>query len=201
MVFRFLLPAFWIAFLGGLILNRHRVRRDLGRDPVVLRSIVEAKYTRGLLDLLLRCAIVVVTIDVALNAVMPDTIASTIAVPLLRASSLARYIGLALLTLAGAIIGVAILQMGLSWRMGIDDVAPGELVTRGLYSRVRHPIYSGLILGLIGIALVTADALSIAVAAGGLVAVAVQARLEEEFLGGRYAHYNDYMSRTGRFWP
>jgi protein-S-isoprenylcysteine O-methyltransferase Ste14 len=51
-----------------------------------------------------------------------------------------------------------------------------------------------------GQAMLTADVISIAVAAAALVGLPVQAHLEEEFLAGRYgATYTDYRERTRRF--
>src|SRR5262249_31050694 len=50
--------------------------------------------------------------------------------------------------LAAAGIGVTALaqaQMGLAWRIGIDD-RPTALVTAGLYRLVRNPIYAGMLL-------------------------------------------------------
>jgi protein-S-isoprenylcysteine O-methyltransferase Ste14 len=55
-------------------------------------------------------------------------------------------------------IGLAILarvQLGSNWGMPMTEKAEPELVTSGPYRFVRHPIYSGLLAGLLGTALVT----------------------------------------------
>ncbi len=110
--------------------------------------------------------------------------------------------GLALLAAGVLLTSVAVLQMGVSWRVGIDRQAPGSLVTSGLYARVRHPIYSGMLLATAGLAGVTADLLSVTVAAIAFASLPVQARLEEEFLLARHPdEYPEYLRRTGRFWP
>ena len=44
-------------------------------------------------------------------------------------------------------------QMGASWGIGIDDRST-ELVTRGLFGLVRNPIFSGLLLALLGFVLI-----------------------------------------------
>ncbi len=46
-------------------------------------------------------------------------------------------------------------QLGRNWGMPMTQKAEPELVTSGPYRFVRHPIYSGLILGVLGTALVT----------------------------------------------
>src|SRR5262249_37820263 len=59
------------------------------------------------------------------------------------------------LWLSGLVVVVAAqLQMGASWRVGIDAQARPGLITHGLYARSRNPIYSGLLLALAGFALV-----------------------------------------------
>jgi protein-S-isoprenylcysteine O-methyltransferase Ste14 len=46
-------------------------------------------------------------------------------------------------------------QLGENWGMPMTQKAEPELVTSGPYRFVRHPIYSGLLAGLLGTALVT----------------------------------------------
>jgi protein-S-isoprenylcysteine O-methyltransferase Ste14 len=46
-------------------------------------------------------------------------------------------------------------QLGRNWGMPMTEKAEPELVTSGPYRFVRHPIYSGLLAGLLGTALVT----------------------------------------------
>jgi protein-S-isoprenylcysteine O-methyltransferase Ste14 len=92
--------------------------------------------------------------------------------------------------------------MGTSWRVGIDDQDPGPLVSRGLFARVRHPIYGGLLLATAGVAALTADALSIVVVGAAWTSLPIQARLEEAALASRHPDdYPGYRARTGRFWP
>ena len=47
------------------------------------------------------------------------------------------------------------IQLGRNWGMPMTQKAEPELVTSGPYRFVRHPIYSGLLAGLLGTALVT----------------------------------------------
>ncbi len=46
------------------------------------------------------------------------------------------------------------IHLGRNWGMPMSERAEPELVTSGPYRFVRHPIYSGLLLGLLGTALV-----------------------------------------------
>ncbi|HKO26429.1 MAG TPA: isoprenylcysteine carboxylmethyltransferase family protein [Solirubrobacteraceae bacterium] len=56
------------------------------------------------------------------------------------------------------------IHLGRNWGMPMTQRVEPELVTSGPYRFVRHPIYSGLLLGLIGTALAT-DLLGLIVAA------------------------------------
>jgi protein-S-isoprenylcysteine O-methyltransferase Ste14 len=74
-------------------------------------------------------------------------------------------IGLALFFLGLALAIWARLYIGRNWGMPMTRKEEPELVTTGPYHRVRHPIYTGIILALLGTALATTPF--------GLIAVAV----------------------------
>jgi protein-S-isoprenylcysteine O-methyltransferase Ste14 len=62
----------------------------------------------------------------------------------------------AALLVSGLLLAVwARLHLGRNWGMPMTERAEPELVTSGPYRFVRHPIYSGLLLGLVGTALAT----------------------------------------------
>ena len=110
-------------------------------------------------------------------------------------------LGLGLLGLAVAVVAIAQRQMGGSLRVGIpeEDTA---LISRGLYGWVRNPIFLGMLLGLLGVAIAVPAPWSIAVFIGGAAAIAYQVRLEEEHLLARHGDaYRAYASRVGRFFP
>lgn len=202
MVFRVVLPLFWLWLIIGVAVNRWWVLRHLGRDPIVIRPWRKANSPTGYLERALSIGTLVLTVDVVLNAISPGVVSETLGIRALRTSRAVGYLGLALLTLGFLLAAVAVRQMALSWRIGIDDQTPGPLVSRGVFARVRHPIYGGMLLATAGIAAVTADVLSVAVAVAASVGLPVQARLEEEFLLSRYPQeYHVYLERTGRFWP
>ena len=59
-------------------------------------------------------------------------------------------IGLALFFLGLALAVWARVYLGRNWGMPMSQKDQPELVTTGPYSRVRHPIYSGIVLAMIG---------------------------------------------------
>jgi protein-S-isoprenylcysteine O-methyltransferase Ste14 len=110
----------------------------------------------------------------------------------------------ALLALAG-IAGTlhAQLEMGASWRVGVDPSERTALRTDGPFRWVRNPIFSWMLFTAAGLALLVPNAASLA----GLlllgVTVELQVRLvEEPYLRRTHgAAYADWAARTGRFLP
>lgn len=110
-------------------------------------------------------------------------------------------IGLAL-WIAGIALAVwARLYIGRNWGMPMTRREDPDLVTTGPYRFIRHPIYTGIILAMIGTAL--------AISLFGLIVVAVIAVLfaysasrEESFLAGEFpATFPDYKARTKMLIP
>src|SRR5215831_958754 len=91
--------------------------------------------------------------------------------------------------------------MGSSWRIGIDRRTT-ELVTSGLYGVVRNPIYSGMVVMLLGFVLITPAVWTATSFLLALVVLGIQARLEEKHLLELHgATYRAYASTVGRFAP
>jgi protein-S-isoprenylcysteine O-methyltransferase Ste14 len=109
-----------------------------------------------------------------------------------------------LLTLAG-IAGTlhAQLEMGASWRVGVDPSERTALRSDGPFRWVRNPIFSWMILAAAGLALLVPNAASLVGLLALVVGMEVQVRLVEEpyLLRMHGAAYAAYSARTGRFLP
>jgi protein-S-isoprenylcysteine O-methyltransferase Ste14 len=101
-----------------------------------------------------------------------------------------QWVGVALLLTSLAWTVVAQAQMGESWRIGIDEGHRTPLVRKGVFGFSRNPIFLGMMLTLLGLFLVTPNAVTLLVLCLGVVLIQIQVRLEEEFLSG--AHGDDY---------
>ncbi|MCY9783446.1 isoprenylcysteine carboxylmethyltransferase family protein [Nocardiopsis sp. EMB25] len=93
--------------------------------------------------------------------------------------------------------------MGDSWRVGVQEDEDTELVTGGLFALVRNPVFTGMAVLLVGMAVALPGPLSAAALVTLVVAVQVQVRLIEEpyLLSTHGAAYRSYAARTGRFLP
>ncbi len=99
------------------------------------------------------------------------------------------------------VVVMAQAQMGASWRIGIDD-EPTSLCTKGLYGFVRHPIYSGVSLCLIGVVLVAPVTWSLVLVVPGFLLIALQARLEEAHMLDQHGDaFLAWAAETGRIFP
>jgi protein-S-isoprenylcysteine O-methyltransferase Ste14 len=201
-VFRVLLPLYGVYVVAAVVAQRLRLLKETGRDPIVIRPFRKSEAAHEYLESALVLGGPALGVDVVLNGVWPDMVNEHLAISVLRNATLLGYAGVVLITAGILLSGVAVRQMGASWRIGVDREKPGALVTRGLFRHIRHPIYAGMLLAASGMAAATADLLSVVVAAAAWVGLPVQARLEEQFLASVYGEgYKSYLAKTGRFWP
>ena len=126
--------------------------------------------------------------------------------PLLAADNPIRefaFLTGAVLTFAGLVLLVtAQLDLGASWRVGIDSAAKPGLVTTGLYGFSRNPIFAALLAIVAGGALMLPTLLSAALVIGTYLEVRVQTRAEEAYLLRTYGDaYRHYAAGVGRFLP
>lgn len=109
--------------------------------------------------------------------------------------------GLLLCAAGVLVIAVAQRQMGASFRIGIDD-AKTDLVSGGLFGWVRNPIYSGLLLMLLGVTLAMPCTASVLLGSAAAAAIAIHTRLEERHLLALHGDaYRAYAAGVGRFLP
>lgn len=96
---------------------------------------------------------------------------------------------------------VAQAQMGTSFRIGIDPNRT-PLVTHGLYTYVRNPIFGFICLAIAGLSLLTLSAWSVMGLAMTVFVFQLQSRLEEQHLTAIHGQaYRQYAAATGRFLP
>jgi protein-S-isoprenylcysteine O-methyltransferase Ste14 len=77
-----------------------------------------------------------------------------------------------------------------------------ELVRTGPYRWVRHPIYTGFLLGLLGTALVRGQVRGFVGVVVLYVGLKMKSKIEERTMAGVFgAHYEDYSRSTGAIVP
>jgi protein-S-isoprenylcysteine O-methyltransferase Ste14 len=140
----------------------------------------------------------------AAAALWPEWLArrALLASPAGPAADILGPIGAVLLVAGLVLMVTAQLELGASWRIGIDPAARPGLVTSGLYRYSRNPIFLAFLVILVGYALLIPTALSLALLIGTYVGVRGQIAAEEAYLEHAYGEaYRDYAGRVGRFVP
>jgi len=115
-----------------------------------------------------------------------------------------KLFGLALVLLGFAIFLLSLASLGSSWRLGIDENNPGELVTSGVYSLSRNPIYVFFDLYFAGTFLLNGALIFALLAIFIGLTLHLQILQEERFLLRVFGQeYRVYRARTGRYitWP
>lgn len=114
-----------------------------------------------------------------------------------------NVIGIVLAAAGGTAVFLAQLGMGASWRIGVSEDQDTDLVTTGWFSLVRNPIYSAMIVGWTGFALLVPTWLSIAAVFVISAGLELQVRsVEEPYLIRTHGDlYRAYAARVGRFLP
>jgi len=109
------------------------------------------------------------------------------------------------LALAAIIIGfIAQLQMGASWRIGVDQEEHTALITDGIFAYVRNPIYSTVYLLAIGLVILIPHWAMLASAVFAYFTIDTQVRyIEEPYLKRHHgeAYVREYFGRVNRYFP
>lgn len=180
-----LLPLAAFALVSAMTLLRgRRVRSRSGISAWAFRGARGSQRITGVLFALLVVAIGAATLMIATN----DKGGPTLVVG-------------ALLSAAGAAtIVVAQIQMGLAWRVGVRDRDAPLFVTTGLFRLSRNPIFVGMILMAIGIALAAESPWAWGAAVAFAIVCAVQVRVEEAHLGRAFGAAYVAFCRTTPRW-
>jgi protein-S-isoprenylcysteine O-methyltransferase Ste14 len=113
-----------------------------------------------------------------------------------------RYLGWSLIGFGLVVLysGIAVLKRNLT--PATEPLPDGQLVTRGVYRLVRHPIYLGISTALGGYGFLRGGWLAgVVVCVASLAYFERKARVEERFLVERMAGYEDYRNRVPRILP
>lgn len=185
-----------VVFLLVVILGRIGVQLTLVRDSGI-RSARRLKTTK----------------EVLISCLMFGTLIAQLILALLYA---AAYIGpqielgntgtwLGLVLCFGGIVFASYSQfaMGDEWRIGLDPDEETALVTSGIYSKIRNPIYTACIVHGVGLLVLAPNAIFLLTGIVGFYAIRAYVRhIEEPYLIKLHGdEYMRYMETVGSFLP
>jgi len=187
-----------LAFIGTTIFHvLHLKKRGiqvlvLGKDVCSgLSGIIEYLYGPGLF--LWLAAVIVHTLEA--ESIIPGMLVRQFyKFPFLE------WIGAFCIAGGFALYISGLLQLGIAWRIGIDPLNPGRLVTTGIYSFSRNPIMLCLMLYGSGTWLVYPNALMLVFMIAIIASAHYQTVREEAFLSDRHGTaYRQYTKQVGRY--
>lgn len=176
--------ALWIAWLLYWMAYARNVKTNRWRQSLSSRAVHQSFF--------IVCAILLAWRDV-----LPESKIRRI-VPL---GPIPEATGVILLVIGLGITVRARQRLGSNWS-GIVTVKEGHtLIRTGPYSLVRHPIYSGLLLGLCGTAVTIGEWRGVFAVASGLLALLWKIRVEEARMTEVFPEYARYHHETWALIP
>ncbi len=187
---------FILFFLTVFVVRSYLLWKNTGVNPITFDSGDDAhSYNGKLFKLISVIQFVIVTI----YAVESDWYAYYLPFWYLE-DTIVRAIGWVLLHGSLIWIFIAQLQMGDSWRIGIDEKNEAQLITKGLFSVSRNPIFLGLLVADLGLFLVIPNAFTLLILVWVFHAIQIQVRLEEAYLIKTHDEtYKHYLSQVRRW--
>ena len=187
-----------VLFMGVLCWRSWWQRRRYGSRGVLLfRSRRWQERVREALGV----AVVLVLVGQAtIGTVRPQSLAVYTTSRL--ADAIAHVTGAVVLFGGIALLVTAQLNLGASWRIGIEEGASPGLVTNGFYRFCRNPIFVAILITLAGYTLLLPTRLSLALLIGAFIGIRQQVLTEEAYLSRTYGDaYRAYARHVGRFVP
>ena len=193
---RVALPIYFIIYFGvAIVLKSVIVAKRTGKNPFVLPNN-DSVY--GLVGLYFKLLLIAIFVYVVVYTFFPTWHGVFMPIQQL-ANPTTTCIGLSLLFISLVWTVIAQIHIKNSWRIGIDTETKTELVTNGLFSISRNPIFFGVFISLLGVFLATPNALTVLFLILGYVIIQIQIRLEEDFLtkehGQKYLEYKQKVRR------
>ncbi|MFZ1400380.1 MAG: methyltransferase [Candidatus Promineifilaceae bacterium] len=109
--------------------------------------------------------------------------------------------GLALGGVGGVLVLAGLLNLGRNLTAVPRPKDDAQMVAHGAYRMVRHPIYSGIILGALGLGLLRGGWLALVYGLILFLFFDIKSRREELWLREKYGDYADYQQRVRKLIP
>jgi protein-S-isoprenylcysteine O-methyltransferase Ste14 len=95
----------------------------------------------------------------------------------------------------------ALIDLGTAFSMKVERKENQELVTRGLYATIRHPLYLASLVIALGIPVLLSAWLTLVLTVLTTIGILVRIRKEERFMREQFPGYEEYAKGTWRLLP
>lgn len=107
-----------------------------------------------------------------------------------------RYLGVILMIMGTLLLAIAIKSLGPSFTPAVKPTEEGHLVTEGVYSHVRHPIYGSLIFLVFGWAIFWSSLVGVLFSIALMYFLEIKSDVEEKMMMEKYPDYKQYKERV-----
>ena len=179
-----IIAGLWIAWVAYWIVAARDTKATNWREPLTSQALHRAPLWAAIWLLAL-----------------PDTVPRVLTQSFLPPST-ALQVASVLLAITGMTVSVwARRHLGRNWSGTVTVKEAHTLVRTGPYGYVRHPIYSGLLLALLGTALAIDEWRGLVAFLLAFVALILKSRIEEDRMRATFADYDEYRRRTAALVP
>jgi len=121
-------------------------------------------------------------------------------VKLIFKNQIIQFAGAVVIFVSLLVFCLALISFSSSWLVGIDTAAPGELITTGVFSVTRNPIFLAMDLYFLGTFLINSNLFFLMCFVSITLGFHLQIRQEEAFLIERYGDsHRKYMAQVRRY--
>lgn len=189
------LVVFYIVFIGRSI----KLALVEGTNPLVIGK--GKTGFKGILEILFMVGLVIWTYEVIINAIHTDyfILPRSLFVSLFD-NLILKITGCILIAFGLVIFILSLISFGKSWRVGIDKENPGSLVTTGIFSITRNPIFVFLDLYFVSTWLIYSNLFFLISSIIIIIGIHYQILKEEKFLLTKYGkEYENYKMKVRRY--
>lgn len=183
--YEYFFPAVWVAFVIYWLIKAFNTKKTQRLEPAVSR--------------ILRALTIIVAIVLLSTTWIP---LPWLYRPLWRQGFWSFWLGAAL-TVSGLLFAVwAREHLGRNWSRSVTIKQDHELITTGPYAVLRHPIYTGILTGLLGLAIALSEARGFVVFVLFFLVFWAKFRMEEQWMRSQFGEtYARYVHRTAALVP
>ena len=178
------IPLLWLAWLTYWWLSARNVKRTTWREPTRL-------WLRHRVPLIIG----------ALLLAAPNWVPRALTRRFLPAGSVLPVVGTLLLAAGLGFSVWARRHLGRNWSAHVVVKEDHALVRTGPYRRLRHPIYTGILLAFLGMVLAIGELRGLVALGFVLLSFAVKSRQEERRMGEVFPEYDQYRRETAALIP
>ncbi len=181
---RIVIPILWLTWLVYWVVSSRNVKPDQWRES-------------GRAQLLYRIPMILAAVLLAFPRWLPSVLWARV----LPAATWASAVG-ALLVAAGLGFSVwARVHLGRNWSAHVVVKEGHSLIRTGPYRRVRHPIYTGILLAFLGMAVAIGEVRAILAFVLALASFGYKARAEEARMRAVFPEYEAYCRESAALVP